>query len=642
VKLQSALALAGSGFRVFPLSPNSKVPPKEFPWKDEATTDEAKIRQWWEENPKYNIGVAAGHGLLVVDADCKNGKPGMQSLELLDMLGMPESLRVYTPSGGVHVYLKSDEDFQNRVDSLPDYPGIDIRSAGGYVVGPGSTLNGKAYEAKGTTVAAAPDWWKQHLKETTPKHIPHSDTPLVELDRPEHILKAVDYLLNTAPEAIEGSGGDETTYKVAAHLRDLGISEGKAFDLMVNMWNDTKASPPWDYDDLRTKVENAYQYATGGWGAKTALGEFGDVSGIAGDQGPPPQHIPDEAKPKTAKSPSKLHFLTYDEMLNLPEPEWLIDGVIQRNSAALMFGKSNSFKSFLAIDLGLSVATGRPWHGNQTKQGRVLFVATEGANGVGRLRIPGWLEHYSIPAELRANVFLYPQEICLDDKEQVKALIAACQAIGGFELIVLDIFGGTMMGSETEDTTARTWVHNIQALMRATGAATLTVAHTGWQDDTRARMHTHFWGSFDTRMKVEGDKEKMTTLLMIERHKDADSHGHWGFNLESVERTLVPVYDPEAKAEGNVSWPESLRTAAAALDMAISEHGVLKFGDEWPACKVVEIRIWREFCYNLGLSKSDDPGTQARAFRRAREQLLGKKAVEIYEDFVWPTFDSKG
>ena len=642
MKLQSALSLASSGFRVFPLSPNSKIPPKDFPWKDEATTDEAKIRRWWEENPKYNIGVAAGHGLLVIDADCKDGKPGMQSLELLDMLGLPDSMRVYTPSGGVHVYLKSDEDFQNRVGSVPDYPGIDIRSEGGYVVGPGSTINGKAYRAHGKTVATAPSWWTTHLKDTTPKHVPHSDTPLVELDRPEHIVKAVDYLLNTAPEAIEGAGGDETTYKVAAHLRDLGLSEDKALDLMASMWNDTKASPPWPYDELRTKVENAFRYATGGWGAKTALAEFGDVSDIAGDQGPPPQHIPETAKPKTHKPTSKLHFLTYDEMLRLPEPEWLVEDVIQRNSAALLFGKSNSFKSFLAIDIGLSVATGRPWHGKQTKQGRVLFVATEGANGVGRLRIPGWLDHYGVEPEQRANVFLYPQEICLDDKEQVKALIAACQAIGGFELIVLDIFGGTMMGSEVEDTTARAWVHNVQAIMRATGAATLTVAHTGWQDDTRARMHTHFWGSFDSRMKVEGDKEKMTTMLMIERHKDADSRGQWGFNLEPSGETLVPVYDPEAKSDGRVSWSESLRAAAEALDEAIAEHGVVKFGNQWPACKVVEVRIWREFCDNRGLSKSDDPDTRARAFRRAREQLLGKKAVEICEDFVWPTFNNRG
>ncbi len=59
-----------------------------------------------------------------------------------------------------------------------------------------------------------------------------------------------------------------------------------------------------------------------------------------------------------------------------------------------------------------------------------------------------------------------------------------------------------MSGSEIEDKTARASVHGIQRIIRETGVSILTVAHTGWQDDTRARMHTHFWGSFDTRLKV--------------------------------------------------------------------------------------------------------------------------------------------
>ena len=34
----------------------------------------------------------------------------------------------------------------NSVDGLKDYPGIDIRGDGGYVVGPGSTIRDQAYE----------------------------------------------------------------------------------------------------------------------------------------------------------------------------------------------------------------------------------------------------------------------------------------------------------------------------------------------------------------------------------------------------------------------------------------------------------------------------------------------------------------
>ncbi|TGQ23926.1 AAA family ATPase, partial [Mesorhizobium sp. M00.F.Ca.ET.216.01.1.1] len=60
--------------------------------------------------------------------------------------------------------------------------------------------------------------------------------------------------------------------------------------------------------------------------------------------------------------PEPLKILSYADMKDLPEPAWLIDGLIQENTTALMFGKSNSFKSFLAIDIALSVASHRPWH----------------------------------------------------------------------------------------------------------------------------------------------------------------------------------------------------------------------------------------------------------------------------------------
>src|SRR5690606_15368852 len=91
-----------------------------------------------------------------------------------------------------------------------------------------------------------------------------------------------------------------------------------------------------------------------------------------------------------------LHLLSYAEMEAMPEPEWLVEGVLQKRSAAVMFGKSNAFKSFLAVDIGLSVETGLDWHGHAVSKGGVLFVATEGANGVGRLRIPAWYDHHRI------------------------------------------------------------------------------------------------------------------------------------------------------------------------------------------------------------------------------------------------------
>ena len=68
---------------------------------------------------------------------------------MLDMLGLPDSLRVDTPSGGRHVYLTSAKPHRNRVGTIPGFPGLDVRAEGGYVVGPGSTIDGATYTASG-------------------------------------------------------------------------------------------------------------------------------------------------------------------------------------------------------------------------------------------------------------------------------------------------------------------------------------------------------------------------------------------------------------------------------------------------------------------------------------------------------------
>lgn len=648
-KLDAALDAARRGFRVFPIGRDSRIP-WDKGWQTAATTDEAAVAEWWTENRNYNIGIATGQGLLVIDVDVKDGKRGAESLEMLEMLGLPPTLKTRTPSGGIHLYFDiGDKDHAGRVNNIPDFPGIDTRCKGNLTLWPGSNIGRHKYEiVDDLPIATCPDWLFDII-ETKVQSVARVEVSDIEPDQPEHIDRAKLWLETQAPQAVEGNGGDNTTFSVAAELRALGVSEHTALNLMLEHWNEEKASPPWLPDELAVKVKNAFQHGQGALGGKTAAGEM-DVVEIE----PPSPELAERIRahvermkgnfevgiPTSDKKPTKLHFLSYAEMKEMPEPEWLVENIVQKRSGALIFGKSNTFKSFLGIDIGLSIATGRDWHGNAVNKGRVLFVATEGANGVGRLRIPGWFDHYGIDEADRANVMLFPKEICLDVKADVDALISTSKELGGFDLIVLDIFGGTMNGTEVEDTTARAWVRSVQRIIREVGSAVLTIAHTGWQDETRARMHTHFWGSFDSRMRVEGDKEKLTTCLTIERHKDADSSGSWGFQLEPSAGTLVPILDDTVKPNKAAGLSGALQRAVNALDEAIEAEGVLKFGEQWPSCRVVPLSTWRAHCDRLNLSSSEDGSARRKAFNRARDALQLKKAIDVFDGFVWSTFDA--
>jgi hypothetical protein len=256
-----AALLAQSGFSVFPCAVNSKLPAvKDFP--NRATTDPAQVETWWNGKPS-NIGIstshfAAGEALVVVDVDVKSKKRGDLSLLQLEMDGfeLPETLEVQTPSGGKHLYYRVPKALRQGVDTLGS--GIDTRSLGGYVLGPGSVIDGKTYEiTHQARIAPAPDWLISRLGAARTSD-PSQTKALTNIEPERAAQRAAKWLAAYAPTATEGQGGDAETYKVALHLKDLGCDADQALDLMAS-WNE-RCSPPWSQDELQTKVNNAFRY----------------------------------------------------------------------------------------------------------------------------------------------------------------------------------------------------------------------------------------------------------------------------------------------------------------------------------------------------------------------------------------------
>ena len=87
-------------------------------------------------------------------------------------------------------------------------------------------------------------------------------------------------------------------------------------------------------------------------------------------------------------------FLPISE-IKLQPPEWLIEGVIEANTLCGLVGASYSGKSFLALDMALSIASGLPFHEATTAQGSVLFIAGEGNRGL-LSRIEAWCREKGI------------------------------------------------------------------------------------------------------------------------------------------------------------------------------------------------------------------------------------------------------
>ena len=145
-----ALALTSKGFTVFRCKPKDKTP-LAIGWQNEATTDEKRIIELWNETPTANIGIPTGkvNKLIVLDVDPKNG--GFESLADLEKRHgkLPSTMTVTTGSGGLHYYFfYAGDDIRNSAGKLG--PGLDIRGEGGYVVAPPSIHpNGNHYKFQG-------------------------------------------------------------------------------------------------------------------------------------------------------------------------------------------------------------------------------------------------------------------------------------------------------------------------------------------------------------------------------------------------------------------------------------------------------------------------------------------------------------
>lgn len=255
-KLQAALAWASRGFPVFPLVPNGKQPVFEDTWHEQSTTDPALIRSMWTDpvlrtEHDFNIGVDCT-GRIVVDIDVKEGKDGYN--QYMQLGGTFNTLVVQTTSGGFHCYFEGPD--CANVNIAKD---IEIRSYHGYVVAPGSTINGVPYTVVNDV---EPSWIDLNVERLlSPVRTRKELQSDIELDSPANVQAGINFL-QTTPIAIEGQRGDETTFITAARLvRELGLSTYTAFELMRDHWND-RCEPPWQLDELLGKVENASNYGT--------------------------------------------------------------------------------------------------------------------------------------------------------------------------------------------------------------------------------------------------------------------------------------------------------------------------------------------------------------------------------------------
>lgn len=520
---EAAKNLAAKGFSVFKVRVSDKKPAYNE-WYNRAQNDPDKVFEHWSvagESQDYNIGVLCGallpdnHRLHVIDVDNKGKYPGWPTLDRLKAEGLPmDTLTVRTPSGGIHLYYKLPmhwPDLSNTAGKLG--PGVDTRGRNGYVLGPGSIAGDKTYVVeKDLPIATLPEWMLPLLKPVKER----ADNAGQWLCEPDGNLERAREHVERYPVPPEGQRNQQM-HMLAVDLRDLGVTANTAIAMMASHWPLMEDSSL--LDELEKTVHSAYKSAKLPAGLLTADAQFEDISG--------------ELEPSATQSPaqiarSRFRFESIDDILNAPDITWLVNGWIPEGQPGMFYGPSGSYKSFVALDLGLHLAHGwDSWHGVSIPgvPCNVLVIASEGRAGF-KKRIKAFNAYHGVAENPKTLQFMTADVNFMRDAD-FKGLCDAIKELGTqFRLIIVDTVQRVTAGV---DSNTQEYVSLFMERCRKLGAiagnaATLAVHHT---NKTGTLLGSGvFKNESDFLFKVE--KLPSAVKLFCEKLKD-DEDG-WAVN----------------------------------------------------------------------------------------------------------------
>ena len=231
----------------------------------------------------------------------------------------------------------------------------------------------------------------------------------------------------------------------------------------------------------------------------------------------------------------RYKMMRRDAVFAMPPVEFLVDGLITDTGFTMMYGAPGTGKSFIAIDIALSVAHGQPWQGQGVKQGPVLYIAGEGIGGFGK-RWKAWERHHGKVDE--PDLYLLPTAVNFREPEDIARLVATIEDIEQpFSLVIVDTVARAIAGAEENSSTDMgLFVAACDEIKALTGGALLAVHHAGKDANRGARGSTALLGAVDTSLMV--GKSEDIVVLRTEKMKDAEPLDDINLRMVTVSATI--------------------------------------------------------------------------------------------------------
>ncbi|MDX1070461.1 AAA family ATPase [Sinorhizobium medicae] len=334
------------------------------------------------------------------------------------------------------------------------------------------------------------------------------------------------------------------------------------------------------------------------------------------------------------------------------DPEFLVDDLLPLRGLATIYGPPSSAKTFLALDLALSVAGGLPFFGKPVSQGGVVYIAAEAGDGL-RKRVIAAREDKAIPPDIAPFAMMALAPNLGPKRSEAAPLIADIQAewpsdAGPIRLIVIDTLARTLRGDENSAADMGAFVANAAAIAAAFNCLVLVIHHSGKDAERGMRGSSNLNGATDAEWQISS-KDGIRTVS-LHKMKDGEDGLEWSFRLEKRQvsgnfakrsrSTCVVVAETEPKpVEGKPRRdpPKGVRKLVweAVLD-ALGTHGeLMPVCEDLPRCKGVNRKYVRQNSISRGVGNPDNPDGQRALISKELANLNADGWIKQWEDWIW-------
>lgn len=216
----------------------------------------------------------------------------------------------------------------------------------------------------------------------------------------------------------------------------------------------------------------------------------------------------------------------------------LVEGVIGKATLAVLYGDSNSGKTFLAIDIAAAVERSAQWMGRNVDGGLVLYLATEAAASV-ELRAAAYRKRHG--AKLAGLVIVQSPINLFDERADVSKVVALARHYERktgrkVALVIGDTLARISAGAnENSGEDMGVVMRNADAIRDALSATFLWIHHVGKDAARGMRGWSGMRALIDTEIEVTADESTGQRCAEVTKQRDLPGKGQRiGFRLEPV------------------------------------------------------------------------------------------------------------